>query len=173
MGRADVERGPVIQRTPGAIPPAREVRLLFIYNVGKFLVKKFTVTGQRCSTTPALLSTAQSLVENISITSFCANPYVHRDQQAGRAGDRACLVHRHRWLLEAADGRYKIRGRQCALCAFGGPFLRFSESYCFGNGSDPKFAWTKLHLSPFFTKTRVDFARAGSVFPSLSCVTPT
>jgi hypothetical protein len=32
-----------------------------------------------------------------------------------------------------------------------GPFLRFSESYCFGTGSVPKFAWTNTHLSAFFT----------------------
>ena len=68
---------------------------------------------------------------------------------------------------------YKIRGRQTRKARTGGPFLGFSESYCFGSGSEPKFAWTNVHLSPFFTKTRVDFARAGSFFPSLSCVTPT
>jgi hypothetical protein len=72
------------------------------------------------------------------------------------------------------DGcRYKIRGRQKRKARTSGPFLRFSESYCFGSGSEPKFAWTNVHLSPFFTKTRVDFARAGSVFPSLSWITPT
>jgi|SRR5213595_2150112 len=32
-----------------------------------------------------------------------------------------------------------------------GPFLRFSASYCFGAGSAAKFAWTNIHLSPFFT----------------------
>ena len=69
--------------------------------------------------------------------------------------------------------RYKIRGRQKRKARTSGPFLRFSESYCFGSGSEPKFAWTNVHLSPFFTKTRVDFARAGSVFPSLSWITPT
>ncbi len=53
-----------------------------------------------------------------------------------------------------------------------GPFLRFPTSY-FGSGSDAKFAWTNIHLSPFFTKTRVDFARLGVVFPSLSTVRPT
>src|SRR5438552_3047175 len=68
---------------------------------------------------------------------------------------------------------YKIRGRQKRKARTSGPFLRFTESYCFGIGSAPKFAWTNIHLSPFFTKTRVDFARFGSVFPSLSCVRPT
>src|SRR5437588_11162808 len=63
--------------------------------------------------------------------------------------------------------RQKRKARTC------GPFLRFSESYGFGSGSAPKFAWTNVHLSPFFTKTRVDFARAASFFPSLSWVTPT
>jgi len=67
---------------------------------------------------------------------------------------------------------YKIRGRQKRKARTSGPFLRFSESYCFGSGSDAKFAWTNIHLSPFFTKTRVDFARFGVVFPSLSCVRP-
>src|SRR6478736_193800 len=86
-------------------------------------------------------------------------------------------------LVEAADTiqqatsdvqprRYKIRGRQKHKARTCGPFLRFSESYCFGSGSAPKFAWTNVHLSPFFTKTRVDFARAASVFPSLSWVRP-
>jgi hypothetical protein len=52
---------------------------------------------------------------------------------------------------------------------------RFSDfqAYCFASGSAPKFAWTIVHLSPFFTKTRVDFARCGVVFPSLSWVRPT
>lgn len=52
-----------------------------------------------------------------------------------------------------------------------GPFLRFPGSY-FGSGSDAKFAWTITHLSPFFTNTRVDFARLGVVLPSLSMVVP-
>ena len=73
-----------------------------------------------------------------------------------------------------ARGVYEtIRGRQKRKARTSGPFLRFSESYYFGSGSAPKFAWTKVHLSPFFTNTRVDFARAGSVFPSLSWITPT
>ena len=64
-------------------------------------------------------------------------------------------------------GPPKVHAHTC------GPFFRFLESYGFGSGSAPKFAWTNVHLSPFFTKTRVDFARAGSFFPSLSWVTPT
>jgi hypothetical protein len=77
-------------------------------------------------------------------------------------------------LIEGiVDSRpYKIRGHQKRNARTSGPFLRFSESYCFGSGSDAKFAWTNIHLSPFFTKTRVDFARFGVVFPSLSCVRP-
>ena len=77
-------------------------------------------------------------------------------------------------LIEGTvDSRpYKIRGHQTRKARTSGPFLRFSESYCFGSGSDAKFAWTNIHLSPFFTKTRVDFARFGVVFPSLSCVRP-
>src|SRR5207248_11553552 len=55
---------------------------------------------------------------------------------------------------------------------FGFINFRVSVSYCFGAGSAPKFAWTNVHLSPFFTKTRVDFARIGVVFPSLSWVRP-
>jgi hypothetical protein len=54
----------------------------------------------------------------------------------------------------------------------GGPFLKFL-SYCFGSGSGAKFAWTNIHLLSFFTNTRVDFARSGVVFPSLSMVRPT
>src|SRR4029077_9113839 len=46
--------------------------------------------------------------------------------------------------------------------------FKVSEPYCFGSGSDAKFAWTNVHLSPFFTKTRVVFARVAVVFPSLS-----
>jgi hypothetical protein len=72
-----------------------------------------------------------------------------------------------RWII-----RYNIRaakGAKRALAALSQIF----RVYCFGNGSEPKFAWTNVHLSPFFTKTRVDFARAGSVFPSLSWVRPT
>ena len=46
--------------------------------------------------------------------------------------------------------RYKTRGRQKRKARTSGPFLRFSESY-FGSGSAPKFAWTNIHLSPFFT----------------------
>src|ERR1700752_1451716 len=52
-------------------------------------------------------------------------------------------------------------------------FFDFSSVYCFGIGSDAKFAWTNIHLLSFFTKTRVDFARSGVVFPSLSWVRPT
>src|SRR5689334_4770703 len=46
--------------------------------------------------------------------------------------------------------------------------FKVSEPYCFGSGSDAKFAWTNVHLSPFLTKTRVVFARVAVVFPSLS-----
>src|SRR2546430_15665336 len=59
---------------------------------------------------------------------------------------------------------YKIRGRQKRKARTSGPFLRFSESYCFGSGSDAKFAWTNIHLSPFFTKTRVDLRDSVSFF---------
>ena len=47
--------------------------------------------------------------------------------------------------------RYKIRGRQKRKARSSGPFLRFSESYCFGSGSAAKFAWTNIHLLSFFT----------------------
>jgi hypothetical protein len=43
------------------------------------------------------------------------------------------------------------KGRQKRNAPTSGPFLRFSESYCFGSGSAPKFAWTNIHLSFFFT----------------------
>ena len=52
------------------------------------------------------------------------------------------------------------------------PLSQISRSY-FGTGSDAKFAWTNIHLLSFFTNTRVDFARFGVVFPSLSMVRPT
>ena len=63
------------------------------------------------------------------------------------------------------------KGRQNARCA-PAALSQISRAY-FGSGSDAKFAWTNVHLSPFFTYTRVDFARFGAVFPSLSWVTPT
>ena len=66
---------------------------------------------------------------------------------------------------------YKIRGRQKRKRTLAAPFLRFSAVY-FGTGSDAKFAWTNTQLLSFFTKTRVDFARPGSVFPSLPMVRP-
>jgi hypothetical protein len=56
--------------------------------------------------------------------------------------------------------------------ALRGPLLSLFRSY-FGSGSAAKFAWTNIHLSPVFTKTRVDFARPGSVVPSLPMVRPT
>jgi aryl-alcohol dehydrogenase-like predicted oxidoreductase len=46
--------------------------------------------------------------------------------------------------------QYKTRSPQSAKRALTAPFLDSSKSY-FGSGSAPKFAWTKLHLSPFFT----------------------
>jgi len=70
-------------------------------------------------------------------------------------------------------GWVRDRAAKSGKRAMAAPFLRFSESYYFGNGSEPKFAWTNVHLLSFFTNTRVDFARAGSVFPSLSWITPT
>ena len=63
------------------------------------------------------------------------------------------------------------KGPPKAQAHTGGPFLRFSAFY-FGTGSDAKFAWTNTQLLSFFTKTRVDFARPGSVFPSLPMVRP-
>ena len=81
------------------------------------------------------------------------------------------VLHGHCRPLEAIDGRYKIRGRQKRKARTGGPFLRFSAFY-FGTGSDAKFAWTNTQLLSFFTKTRVDFARPGSVFPSLPMLRP-
>ena len=51
------------------------------------------------------------------------------------------------------------------------PLSGFSKAY-FGTGSDPKLAWTMIHLLSFFTKMRVDFARLGVVLPSLSMVVP-
>ena len=62
-------------------------------------------------------------------------------------------------------------GRQKRKACTGGPFLRFSAPY-FGSGSDAKFAWTNIQLLSFLTNTRVDFALAGSVFPSLPMVRP-
>src|SRR6266550_8241067 len=100
-------------------------------------------------------------------------------RRTARSGGVSGMLHRitvrRADLIEGTvDSRpYKIRGHQKRKARTSGPFLRFSESYCFGNGSAPKFAWTNIHLSPFFTKMRVDFARFGVVFPSLSCVRPT
>ena len=98
--------------------------------------------------------------------------------RTARSGGVSGMLHRTTvrradLIEDTVDTRlYKIRGRQKRKARTSGPFLRFSESYCFGSGSDAKFAWTNIHLSPFFTKTRVDFARFGVVFPSLSCVRP-
>jgi hypothetical protein len=47
--------------------------------------------------------------------------------------------------------RYKIGAAKSAKCALAAPFSDFLATYCFGNGSDPKFAWTNVHFSPFFT----------------------
>ena len=99
--------------------------------------------------------------------------------RTARSGGVSGMLHRttvrRADLIEGTvDSRpYKIRDRQKREARISSPFLRFSESYCFGSGSDAKFAWTNIHLSPFFTKTRVDFARSGDIFPSLSWVTPT
>jgi len=77
-----------------------------------------------------------------------------------------------RWPVPMQPRRYKIRGPPKAQSALAARFSDF-QAYCFASGSAPKFAWTIVHLSPFFTKTRVDFARCGVVFPSLSWVRPT
>src|ERR1700719_2421656 len=65
---------------------------------------------------------------------------------------------RGRLVLLGGSGYLPVqdKGRQKRKARTSGPFLRFSESYCFGTGSAPKLPWTNTHLSPFFTKTRVD-----------------
>src|SRR5204862_5811786 len=99
---------------------------------------------------------------------------LRRARSGGVSGTLHRTTVRRADLIEGTvDSRpYKIRGHQKRKARTSGPFLRFSESYCFGSGSAPKFAWTNIHLSPFFTKTRVDFARAAPVFPSSSWVRP-
>ena len=74
------------------------------------------------------------------------------------------------------------RGKTCCFYSCS-PLLRrgiyLSNRYStmsvhyFGRGSAPKLAWTSIHFPFCFTYTRVDFARLGSVFPSLSLVKPT
>src|SRR5258708_32113134 len=43
---------------------------------------------------------------------------------------------------------YKIRCHQTRKARTTGPFLTFSELFFFALGTDAKFAWTNIHLSP-------------------------
>src|SRR5207248_5451456 len=105
-----------------------------------------------------------ALIASPSTRIFCRYANVTFDPELANMTFRSGML-RVAWRQ---PGRYKIRSRQKRRARRLAALSSDSPRSYFGTGSDPKFAWTKVHLSPFFTKTRVDFARAGSFFPSLS-----